>query len=139
MSMSERKMNAPNSHSTKQHTAASLADVLEKDYSLKGGAQLYLSGHEWRLVISALRSHIVAPGSGGLRSSSPDSQESPAAGHCPAAAPSAIEPLDVQLARAYAAKWCMARNGHNGRKWLDIHDELEIEAAMASTDEGTNG
>ena len=46
-----------NSHSTKQHTAASLADVLEKDYfPMIGGAKLYLSEHEWRLIIAALRS-----------------------------------------------------------------------------------
>ena len=45
-----------------QHTAASLADVLEKHYSLSEGAQLFLSGHEWGLVVSALRSEIGAPG-----------------------------------------------------------------------------
>lgn len=39
-----------------RHTAASLADVLEKDYALSLGAQIFLSGHEWGLVVAALRS-----------------------------------------------------------------------------------
>lgn len=37
-----------------RHTAASLADVLEKDYA-PGGKSLFLSGHEWRLVVDGLR------------------------------------------------------------------------------------
>jgi len=44
------------------HTAASLADVLEKDYSLKDGKSLYLAGGEWELVIAALRSEKPAQG-----------------------------------------------------------------------------
>ena len=135
-----------NSHSTKQHTAASLADVLEKDYSLKGGAQLYLSGHEWRLVISALRSHIVAPGSGGLRSSSPDSQESPAAGHCPAAAPSAIEPLRAALEKAMRGYQNLADLVLQGQyaeecreHAAEIHAVLYGIPKIRRTDEGTNG
>ena len=42
-------------HDAHLHTAASLADVLEKDYALSEGAQLFLSGHEWGLVVAALR------------------------------------------------------------------------------------
>ncbi len=45
----------------KLHTAASLADVLEKDYSLAYGQTLFLSGHEWGLVVAALRSEIGEP------------------------------------------------------------------------------
>lgn len=46
------------------HTAASLADVLEKHYfpsdGLGGlGAQIYLSEHEWWMVIAALRSEVA--------------------------------------------------------------------------------
>ena len=44
-----------------RHTAASLANVLETDYNLEGGGRLYLSGHEWKLVLTALRSEIAEP------------------------------------------------------------------------------
>ena len=39
-----------------QHTHASLADVLEKDYfPMPDGAKLYLNEYEWRMVVEALR------------------------------------------------------------------------------------
>lgn len=50
---------SPHSYTAKQHTAASLADMLERDYFPQpgvGGKKLYLCEHEWRLVIDALRS-----------------------------------------------------------------------------------
>lgn len=46
---------------TNSHTAKSLADVLERDYKLSEGAQLFLSGHEWGLVIAALRADAPTP------------------------------------------------------------------------------
>jgi hypothetical protein len=44
-----------------RHTPTSLADVLEKQYSpMQGGAKLYLSEYEWRMVIAALRGRACA-------------------------------------------------------------------------------
>ena len=39
-----------------QHTPASLADVLERDYfPMPDGKNLYLNEYEWRMVVEALR------------------------------------------------------------------------------------
>ena len=39
-----------------KHTAASLADMIERDYfPMPRGKNLYLSEHEWTLVLKALR------------------------------------------------------------------------------------
>lgn len=43
---------------SEQHTPASLADVLERDYfPMPDGKNLYLNEYEWRMVVAALRSH----------------------------------------------------------------------------------
>lgn len=64
-----------------KHTPKTLADVLEKDYA-PGGKSLFLAGHEWEMVISALKN--AAP-QGGQPVTKSDSQESPAGGPADAA------------------------------------------------------
>ena len=75
------------SQGTKEHTASSLADVLEKHYfPMLGGAQLYLSEHEWRLVLSALKNADAVPQ--GLETGSPKhSRDMPPAESAPSAVP----------------------------------------------------
>ena len=51
------RFKASSSDAKGQHTPASLADVLERDYfPMPEGAKLYLAEHEWRMVVNALRS-----------------------------------------------------------------------------------
>ena len=54
-----------------QHNAYSLAEVLEKHYDLSKGAQLFLSAHEWGLVIAALRSEKAPPPEEGATGATP--------------------------------------------------------------------
>lgn len=48
--------------SRSQHSAASLADVLERDYhsAFIYGASLFLGAHEWRMVVDALRAFTTS-------------------------------------------------------------------------------
>ena len=51
-------MVSQHSNTANEHTPASLADMLEKDYFSKpgvGGKSLFLTEHEWLMVIHALR------------------------------------------------------------------------------------
>ena len=86
-----------------QHNAYSLAEVLEKHYDLSKGAQLFLSAHEWGLVIAALRSEKAPPPEEGATGATPR----------------------TDAARNYKAD-VVARNA----RLIDLAEQLERELAL---------